>query len=65
MENILYSILLTLIGLSFGIIIMLIINKLKLIKSQKDADKLIENAKKELENGKTMDMNYLKLYSGI
>lgn len=49
MENILYSILLTLIGLSFGIIIMLIINKLKLIKSQKDADKLIENAKKEAE----------------
>jgi len=28
---------------------MLIINKLKLIKSQKDADKLIENAKKEAE----------------
>ena len=49
MGNILYSILLTLIGLSFGIIIMLIINKLKLIKSQKDADKLIENAKKEAE----------------
>ena len=49
MENILYSILLTLVGLSFGIIIMLIINKLKLVKSQKDADKLIETAKKEAE----------------
>ncbi len=49
MENILYSILLILVGLSFGIIIMLIINKLKLVKSQKDADKLIENAKKEAE----------------
>ena len=49
MENILYSILLILVGLSFGIIIMLIINKLKLVKSQKDADKLIETAKKEAE----------------
>ncbi len=49
MENILYSILLTIVGLSFGIIIMLIINKLKLVKSQKDADKLIETAKKEAE----------------
>ena len=49
MENILYSILLILVGLSFGIIIMLIINKLKLVKSQKNADKLIENAKKEAE----------------
>ena len=49
MENTLYSILLILVGLSFGIIIMLIINKLKLVKSQKNADKLIENAKKEAE----------------
>lgn len=49
MENILYSILLILVGLSFGIIIVLIINKLKIVKSQKDADKLIENAKKEAE----------------
>lgn len=49
MENVLYSILLTIVGLSFGIIIMLIINKLKLVKSQKDADKLIETAKKEAE----------------
>ena len=49
MENILYSILLIIVGLSFGIIIMLIINKLKLVKSQKNADKLIENAKKEAE----------------
>ena len=49
MENTLYSILLILVGLSFGIITMLIINKLKLVKSQKNADKLIENAKKEAE----------------
>ena len=49
MENILYSILLIMIGLSFGIIIMLIINKLKITKSQKDADKLIENARKEAD----------------
>ena len=49
MENTLYSILLILVGLSFGIIIMLIINKLKLVKSQKNADKLIENDKKEAE----------------
>ena len=49
MENILYSILLIIIGLSFGIIIMLIINKLKITKSQKDADKLIENARKEAD----------------
>ena len=49
MENTLYSILLILVGLSFGVIIMLIINKLKLVKSQKNADKLIENAKKEAE----------------
>ncbi len=49
MENILYSILLIIIGLSFGIITMLIINKLKITKSQKDADKLIENAKKEAD----------------
>lgn len=51
-NSILISILLILVGLFIGAIITIILNKMKLGKSAKDADKLIENAKKEAEKAK-------------
>ena len=49
MNGISNSILLILVGLSFGTLIMVILNKLKITSAQKDADKFLENAKKEAE----------------
>jgi len=49
MNGISNSILLILVGLSFGTLIMIILNKLKITSAQKDADKFLENAKKEAE----------------
>lgn len=51
-NNIPFFILLILVGLLLGVAITFIINKIKLGKSAKDAEKLIENAKKEAEKAK-------------
>ena len=49
MNEIVYSILLVIVGLFLGAIIVLILNKLKVTNAQKEADKLIEKAGKEAE----------------
>lgn len=49
MNEVIFSILLVLIGLFVGIIIMFLINYLKGIKAKADAEKIIENAKKEAD----------------
>ena len=52
MENVMFSILLVVVGLFFGAFIMTIVNKLKVSGAQKEADKLIQDAKKEAEKAK-------------
>ena len=52
MDNVIISILLVVVGLLVGAFIMIIINKLKESAAQKEADKLIQDAKKEAEKAK-------------
>lgn len=52
MNNTIFSILLVVVGLFVGAFIMLIINKLKISAAQKEADKLIQDAKREAEKAK-------------
>ena len=52
MNDVIISILLVVVGLFVGGFIVVIINKLKVSKAQKDADKLIQDAKKEAEKAK-------------
>ncbi len=52
MDNVIISILLVVVGLLVGAFIMIIINKLKVSAAQKEADKLIQDAKKEAEKAK-------------
>lgn len=52
MNNTIFSILLVVVGLFVGAFIMLIINKLKVSAAQKEADKLIQDAKREAERAK-------------
>ena len=52
MNNVVFSILLVVVGLFVGAFIMMIINKLKVSAAQKEADKLIQNAKREAEKAK-------------
>lgn len=52
MDNVIISILLVVVGLLVGAFIMIIINKLKVSAAQKEADKLIQDAKKEAEKSK-------------
>ncbi len=52
MDNVIISILLVVVGLLVGAFIMIIINKLKVSAAQKEADKLIQDAKKEAERAK-------------
>ena len=52
MHNTIFSILLVVVGLFVGAFIMLIINKLKVSAAQKEADKLIQDAKREAEKAK-------------
>lgn len=49
MDNTLFSILLIIIGLFCGAAIVLVINKLKLVKAKENATEIIESAKKEAE----------------
>ncbi len=52
MNDVIISILLVVVGLLVGAFIMIIINKLKVSAAQKEADKLIQDAKKEAEKAK-------------
>ena len=52
MDNVIISILLVVVGLLVGAFIMIIVNKLKVSAAQKEADKLIQDAKKEAEKAK-------------
>ena len=52
MNNTIFSILLVVVGLLVGAFIMIIVNKLKVSAAQKEADKLIQDAKKEAEKAK-------------
>ena len=52
MDNVIISILLVVVGLLVGAFIMIIINKLKVSAAQREADKLIQDAKKEAEKAK-------------
>ena len=52
MDNVIISILLVVVGLLVVAFIMIIINKLKVSAAQKEADKLIQDAKKEAEKAK-------------
>lgn len=52
MNDVIISILLVVVGLLVGAFIMIIINKLKVGAAQKEADKLIQDAKKEAEKTK-------------
>ena len=49
MDNIGFSILLVVVGLFLGVLIILLMNKLRILNSGKEADKLIERATKEAE----------------
>ena len=60
MENIFFSILLIVIGLIVGALIMLVINMIRDKNSNKKADKLIENAKKEADKIKRDNVLELK-----
>ncbi len=60
MENVTYSILLVLVGLIVGAVVVLIILKLKAKATQNEANKLIENAKKEAERIKRDNVLELK-----
>ena len=52
MDNVIISILLVVVGLFVGAFAMLILSRLKVSKAQKDADKLIQDAKREAEKAK-------------
>ena len=52
MDNVVFSILLVVVGLFVGAFIMMIINKLRVSAAQKEADKLIQDAKKEADKAK-------------
>ena len=52
MDNVVFSILLVVVGLFVGAFIMVIINKFRVNAAQKEADKLIREAKKEAEKAK-------------
>ena len=52
MNDVIISILLVVVGLLVGAFIMIIVNKLKVSAAQKEADKLIQDAKKEAEKAK-------------
>ena len=52
MNNVVFSILLVVVGLFVGAFIMVIINKFRVNAAQKEADKLIREAKKEAEKAK-------------
>ena len=52
MNDVIISILFVVVGLLVGAFIMIIINKLKVSAAQKEADKLIQDAKKEAEKAK-------------
>ena len=52
MNDVIFSILLVIVGLFVGAFIMILINKLKVSAAQKEADKLIQDAKKEAEKAK-------------
>ena len=52
MNNVVFSILLVVVGLFVGAFIMMIINKFRVSAAQKEADKLIQDAKKEAEKAK-------------
>lgn len=60
MENIGYSILLMIVGLFLGAILILLMNKLRILNSSKEADKLIEKATKEAEKLKRDKLIELK-----
>ena len=49
MDNMWFSILLVAVGLLFGLILAFIINSLKVSKASKEAEKLIANAKNDVE----------------
>ncbi len=52
MNDVIFSILLVVVGLFMGAFIMIMINKFKVSAAQKEADKLIRDAKKEAEKAK-------------
>ena len=52
MDNVVISILLVVVGLFVGAFAMMIVNRLRVSKAQKDADKLIQEAKREAEKVK-------------
>ena len=60
MDNVIISILLVVVGLLVGAFIMIIVNKLKVSAAQKEADKLIQDAKKEAEKAKRDGLLELK-----
>lgn len=52
MNDVIFSILLVIVGLFVGAFIMILINKLKVNAAQKEAEKIIQDAKKEAEKAK-------------
>ncbi len=60
MDDVIYSILLVLIGLIVGAVVVFIINKIKKAAAQNEANKLIENARKEAERLKRDNVLELK-----
>ena len=52
MNDVIFSILLVIVGLFVGAFIMILINKLKVSAAQKEAEKIIQDAKKEAEKAK-------------
>ena len=52
MDKVIFSILLVVVGLFVGAFIMMIINKFRVSAAQKEADKLIQDAKKEADKAK-------------
>ncbi len=60
MDNVIFSILLVIVGLFVGAFIMIIINKLKVSAAQKEAEKIIQDAKKEAEKAKRDSVLELK-----
>ena len=60
MNDVVFSILLVVVGLFVGASIILIFNKLKVSAAQKEADKLIKDAKKEAEKAKIDSILELK-----
>ena len=52
MNDVVFSILLVIVGLFVGAFIMILINKLKVSAAQKEAEKIIQDAKKEAEKAK-------------